>query len=88
VTQYCALLKELDEAQAEAEQRMQNGQSWYASRLLDLVEEAARTQAIADMAMPATIPTGARASDLATSERANRTDSLLAVQQECQRRRR
>ncbi|KAL1496749.1 hypothetical protein AB1Y20_014339 [Prymnesium parvum] len=67
-----ALYTELT-SMAEAEQRMQNGQSWYASRLLDLVEEAARTQAIADMAMPATIPTGMptppplTASDLATA---------------------
>jgi len=57
VTQYCAMLKELDEAQAEAERLMRHGQGWYASRLLDLVEEAARTQALADMVMATPIPT-------------------------------
>lgn len=65
VTQYCVMLKELDEQQADADRLMPHGTSWYASRLLDLVEEAARTQAILDMAWVMPIPTGVCASKLA-----------------------
>ncbi|KAL1530357.1 hypothetical protein AB1Y20_001265 [Prymnesium parvum] len=50
VMQYCHDLKALDETQDPAQRLMTaaGGQNWYGSRILDLVEEATRTQAIAD----------------------------------------
>jgi len=50
VMQYCHDLKELDDTQDPARRLMTaaGGPNWYGSRILDLVEEATRTQAIAD----------------------------------------
>ncbi|KAL1524478.1 hypothetical protein AB1Y20_019372 [Prymnesium parvum] len=57
VLKYCEQLKQLDDSLGAASRVMTDGgAAVYASRVLDLVEEAARTQAIADWNTPGLAP--------------------------------
>lgn len=79
VMQYCHNLKQLDDTQDATNRLMTEagGPNWYASRILDLVEEAARTQGIADAAaaMQPTA-TAAQPAPLTASELANALSGL------------